>query len=91
MWLSGAFLALSPPECSFTSNAINGFDISNVELGVQQFAAFWWWGTFVVQRIRPRRWWEAERARKAAHWALGIWFTLLCVLAVLVYFSRAMH
>jgi len=48
-------------------------------------------GTFVLQGIRPRRWWEAERARKAAHWALGIWFTLLCVLAVLVYFSRAMN
>lgn len=48
-------------------------------------------GTFVLQGIRPRRWWEAERACKAAHWALGIWFTLLCVLAVLVYFSRAMN
>lgn len=48
-------------------------------------------GTFVLQGIRPRRWWEAERARKAAHWAMAIWFTLLCILAVLVYVSRTMH
>lgn len=44
--------------------------------------------TFVLQGIRPRRWWEAARARKASRWAMAIWFALLCVLSVLVYLAR---
>jgi len=46
--------------------------------------------TFVLHGIRPRRWWEAERARKAARRAVAIWFALLCVLAALVFFSQRM-
>lgn len=43
--------------------------------------------TFMFQGIRPRRWWEAERASKAARWAMAVWLTLLCLLAVLVYIA----
>jgi len=43
--------------------------------------------TFMFQGIRPRRWWEAERASKAARWAMAVWLALLCLLAVLVYIA----
>lgn len=41
-------------------------------------------GTFVVQRVRPRTWWEAERARKATWLAIAIWVAMLAVLVVLI-------
>ncbi|MEZ5967020.1 MAG: TIGR00341 family protein [Planctomycetota bacterium] len=40
--------------------------------------------TFQLQGIRPRQWWEKERARRAARWALLIWGALLVVLLVLM-------
>lgn len=40
--------------------------------------------TFLVQGIRPNRWWEAERARKATRAALVIWTLLLAALVVLI-------
>lgn len=36
--------------------------------------------TFLVQRISPRTWWEAERARRGARLALITWCTVLIVL-----------
>ena len=46
--------------------------------------------TFVAQGIRPRRWWEADRARRATRFALIIWSTLLLAL-VAVIFASAKH
>jgi len=43
--------------------------------------------TFVAQGIRPRRWWEADRARKASRAAFVIWLALLIVVTVLIYFA----
>lgn len=40
--------------------------------------------TFMVQGVRPRTWWEGERARRASRIAVGIWFALLVLLGVIV-------
>lgn len=40
--------------------------------------------TFVAQGIRPRTWWEAERAIKATRISLAIWITLLLALVLLI-------
>lgn len=42
--------------------------------------------TFYVQKVRPRTWWEADRARKATHRAAAAWVALLAVLIVLIWF-----
>lgn len=42
--------------------------------------------TFLFQGVRPRTWWEAKRARKAAFKASVLWTSMLLVLiAILVY------
>ena len=43
--------------------------------------------TFVLQGIRPKRWWEAERAKKATHIALYLWGSALALLIVLLLLS----
>lgn len=40
--------------------------------------------TFLVQGVRPNRWWEAEQARRATGVAVGIWSLLLAALVVLI-------
>ena len=45
--------------------------------------------TFIAQGIRPRTWWEAEKAKKASKTALILLSVLLIILAVLIYFSQA--
>ncbi|MBB3209465.1 putative hydrophobic protein (TIGR00341 family) [Rhodopirellula rubra] len=45
--------------------------------------------TFAAQGLRPRQWWEAERAKKALQLAVGIWLLLLAVLIVLIYQAAA--
>ncbi len=42
--------------------------------------------TFLLQGVRPRSWWEAEKAKKATRIAIAIWFALLVVFAVLIWF-----
>jgi len=44
-------------------------------------------GTFLIQGIRPRTWWEAERARKATHLAVGAWLLLLLALVAVLLLS----
>ena len=43
---------------------------------------------FVFQGIRPRIWWEADRAKKATRNAILIWFVLLCALILAIFFSQ---
>jgi uncharacterized hydrophobic protein (TIGR00341 family) len=43
--------------------------------------------TFIVQGIRPLRWWDAQKAKIASRRAVAIWTLLLAVLAVLIFFS----
>lgn len=40
--------------------------------------------TFLAQRIRPRTWWEAEKAKKATRRAVASWMALLVLLVVLI-------
>jgi len=40
--------------------------------------------TFLVQRVRPRTWWEAERAKSATRIALAIWIVMLAILLGLI-------
>lgn len=42
--------------------------------------------TFLVQGVRPRTWWEEQKAKKAYHMAIAIWFVLLVVLAVIIWY-----
>jgi uncharacterized hydrophobic protein (TIGR00341 family) len=45
--------------------------------------------TFLLQKIRPRTWWEAERARRATQLAVTIWIILLALLLGLMLLSHA--
>ncbi|MFA9480089.1 TIGR00341 family protein [Phycisphaerales bacterium AB-hyl4] len=45
-------------------------------------------GTFVLQGIRPRTWYEASVARRATFTALALWLTALLSLAVLVWIAE---
>jgi len=40
--------------------------------------------TFLVQKVRPRTWWEADRARRATRAAMVVWAALLAVLITLM-------
>ena len=44
--------------------------------------------TFLWQGIRPRTWWEANRARQATWRAVAIWLTLLIILGILAALHR---
>lgn len=41
--------------------------------------------TFAAQGLRPRTWWEAERAKRSTQIAIATWCTLLAILALLIY------
>jgi uncharacterized hydrophobic protein (TIGR00341 family) len=41
-------------------------------------------GTFLVQKVRPRTWWEADRAKKATRLAVATWIILLAILLALI-------
>ncbi len=43
---------------------------------------------FYIQGVRPRKWWEVEKARRASRQALVIWSILLAALVVVIYLSR---
>ena len=40
--------------------------------------------TFFLQKVRPRTWWEAARAKKATRFAVSIWIILLLILFTLM-------
>jgi uncharacterized hydrophobic protein (TIGR00341 family) len=42
--------------------------------------------TFVAQDVRPRVWWEADKAKKLTIWAITIWCALLMILVALIVF-----
>jgi uncharacterized hydrophobic protein (TIGR00341 family) len=43
--------------------------------------------TFIIQGVRPRKWYEAEQAKKTNKIALSIWISLMIVLGLIIYFS----
>jgi hypothetical protein len=40
--------------------------------------------TFLAQRVRPRTWWEEEKAKRASRIALAIWIGLLAILVAIL-------
>jgi uncharacterized hydrophobic protein (TIGR00341 family) len=44
--------------------------------------------TFLARGVRPLRWWEANRAKKATRQAIEIWTFLLAILAVIILISQ---
>jgi len=44
--------------------------------------------TFVLQGIKPKNWWEAEKAKKAVRIALTAWIILLILLAVMIFIEQ---
>ena len=44
--------------------------------------------TFVVQGIRPAKWWEADRARKSTRVAIALWVFLLAALVAIIAVAR---
>ena len=44
--------------------------------------------TLLAQNVRPRIWWEADRAKKAIKIAITFWIVLLCMLVVVVLVLR---
>jgi len=43
--------------------------------------------TFILQGVRPRRWYEAEKAKKMNKIALAIWVSLMIILGLIIYFA----
>lgn len=43
--------------------------------------------TFLIQRVRPRSWWEEDRAKRAVRIAVASWLILLLALAALIVFG----
>ncbi|MEZ5319411.1 MAG: TIGR00341 family protein [Vicinamibacterales bacterium] len=44
--------------------------------------------TFLVQRVGPRTWWEANRARRASIVAVATWVAMLAVLLALIWLGQ---
>ncbi len=42
--------------------------------------------TFLIQGVRPRSWWEAQKAKRAVHTSIAIWFGLLIILAIIIWY-----
>lgn len=42
-------------------------------------------GTFLAQKVRPRTWWKAEKAKRATRLAIASWLGMLAVLAAAIY------
>jgi len=44
--------------------------------------------TFVLQGIKPKKWWETRQASKAVRVAITIWIVLLILLAVMIFVEQ---
>jgi len=44
--------------------------------------------TFLIQGVRPRSWWETERAKTATRRAIAVWIILLFALAMILYLNQ---
>lgn len=86
-------VALLPPLVSFGillgagfhGAAFDGFLVLAVNVICVNLAGV---SAFLVQGVRPRSWWDAERAKRSTELAMTIWIILLAVLAIVIYFSR---
>ncbi len=44
--------------------------------------------TFVLQGIKPKKWWETKKAKKAVGIAVTVWIILLILLAVMIFVEQ---
>ncbi len=44
--------------------------------------------TFVLQGIKPKKWWETKKAKKAVRIAVTVWIILLILLAVMIFVEQ---
>jgi uncharacterized hydrophobic protein (TIGR00341 family) len=44
--------------------------------------------TFITEGIQPKKWWEAERAKKAVRVAITLWILLLLVIVVMIFIEQ---
>jgi uncharacterized hydrophobic protein (TIGR00341 family) len=44
--------------------------------------------TFLIQKVRPRTWWEAERAKRATRLAVVTWIIMLVVLLTVMFLTQ---
>lgn len=76
----GMLLSQGQFALSFGAFLLTGANVISVNLaGV---------ATFLAQGVRPRRWWEAERAKKATVRATAIWVGLLILLVVVLWLNQ---
>lgn len=64
--------------------AINAFVLFAINVIALNLAAT---GTFLAQGIRPTRWWDAKKARKATWQAIGVYTVVLALLAAAAWFG----
>ena len=48
-------------------------------------------GTFLIQGVTPRTWWEADRAMRSSKKAVFAWSVTLAVLSIILYFLATNH
>lgn len=61
-------------------NALLLFLINTISVNLTGIATFW------LKGIRPRRWWEAEKARGAIRIAVSVWISLLVMAIIIIFF-----
>lgn len=71
IFAGGGYLALSAEAALLTLTNATAVNLAGVV-------------TFLAQRVRPRLWWEEERARTATRIALAAWVALLLLLIALM-------
>jgi len=85
-------VALLPPLVTFglllgsgqVGDAANALLLTTVNIVCVNLAGV---GTFLWQKINPRFWWEAERAKRMVRKAGAVWLVLLGVLGLLIMLS----
>lgn len=77
---TGLFLGSGHPSMAFRSALLVVTNVTCVNLaGVAMFLA---------QKVRPRSWWDAERARRATRLAIASWLLALALLAAAILLAR---
>lgn len=77
---AGLLLGSEQPQLAFDALLLTTTNI--VSINVAAAATFAW------QRVTPRQWWEADRARRMFRIAGGIWLGLLALLIFLILFTQ---
>lgn len=77
--VSGLLVGAGELEGAMGALLLVGVNISCINLAAV--------ATFLIQKVRPRSWWEEDRAKKAVRIAMASWLVLLLGLAALIVFG----